>query len=212
MFISSFGGPTLKIRHESPAIPDGFVELLINPYSSIAGLPKLRKQQASIVLVSLDNKEYYGKETHDEKALVIQTPGEYEMRGILINAREVGSTNAPLILYRLDIGNVSLGYIGGLSAVINGEAVEHIEGVDALVIPVGGKGVVSAKDAVRMISELEPRIVIPIEYRSTRFPIGRESVEAFLREVGAKGVTPVPKLKVTRKDLPVDDRKVVLLE
>lgn len=212
MLITSLGGPTLKIRHENPASTTGHVEVLINPYGSIAGLPKLRHQQASIVLVSRSEKEYYDSSTHDQKAFIIQTPGEYEVQGILINAREVTSGGASVILYRLDVGNLSFGYLGGISSAVNGETVEHVEGVDILALPVGARGVLTAKDAVRMVSELEPRIVIPIEYRSSRYPTSRETVEPFLREMGAKGKSPESKLKITKKDLPTDTREVVLLE
>ena len=89
---------------------------------------------------------------------------------------------------------------------------ELFEGAHIALIPVGGEGLLDAKGAEAVISELEPQIVIPMNYDIPKLAILRKPIDAFLAEMGAKDVTPETSLSITKTKLPVDKIRVVLLQ
>ena len=81
-----------------------------------------------------------------------------------------------------------------------------------LLVPVGGHNTVNAAQAAEIVTQLEPKIVIPMHYATPgRSETPLEPVDAFLRQQGAAGVAAQPRLTITRPGLP-DQTQVVLLE
>lgn len=212
MQLISFGGPAVKFISKSPFNQSGELVIFCNPYGSCKGLPKLRKQTAQIVLASKQDKAYYEKTAHSADAFVIDSPGEYEIKNVFINAQETGDDKDKIIVFRLDVEGVSFGFLAGLLKTINGPVIEYLEGVDVLLIPVGGGDVLNASQAMAAVNQLEPRVIIPIQYRSKHYPIAYNTVNNFVKEFGTKEFDTVNKLKIGRKDLPVNERRLILLE
>ena len=79
---------------------------------------------------------------------------------------------------------------------------------DVLLVPVGGGTTLDASAAAEVVSQLEPRIVIPMYYGTPGQPL--ESVERFCSELAVTDTTVQPRLQVTRNSLP-DETRVVLL-
>lgn len=71
-------------------------------------------------------------------------------------------------------------HLGDLGCELTPEQTKLLKSVDALLIPVGGYYTIDADQAYAIVSALNPRVVIPMHYRSDRFGypvIGR--LEAF---------------------------------
>ena len=85
-----------------------------------------------------------------------------------------------------------------------------MEGIDVLLIPVGGKYTLDAKKAVEVISQIEPRIIIPMHYKVDGLVADIDGVDKFVKELG---ITPTyeEKLKISKKDLPSEDMELVIL-
>jgi L-ascorbate metabolism protein UlaG (beta-lactamase superfamily) len=86
-----------------------------------------------------------------------------------------------------------------------------LAGVDILMIPVGGNDSLDAKKAVEVVSQIEPRIVIPMHYAATGIKVALDSVEKFIKELGIKP-REEEKLKISKKDLPQEDMELVILK
>jgi L-ascorbate metabolism protein UlaG (beta-lactamase superfamily) len=65
---------------------------------------------------------------------------------------------------------------------------------------------------VEVITELEPRIVIPMHYAQPGLKLKLDPLEKFLKEVGIEATEPLPSLKLRKSDLTGDETRVVLLE
>jgi L-ascorbate metabolism protein UlaG (beta-lactamase superfamily) len=63
---------------------------------------------------------------------------------------------------------------------------------------------------VEVISQLEPRIVIPMHYKVPGLKEEIEGVEKFIKELGLKPRNE-EKLRITKKDLPQEDMELVVL-
>jgi L-ascorbate metabolism protein UlaG (beta-lactamase superfamily) len=64
--------------------------------------------------------------------------------------------------------------------------------------------------AAETVRKVEPKVVIPMHYKTPRTTRDLEPVENFLKEMGQTQVEPRPKLSVTRTNLPLSLQVVVL--
>jgi len=89
---------------------------------------------------------------------------------------------------------------------------EKLEGLDILFIPVGGNAVLDVKQASQVVSQIEPRIVIPMYYRILGVKEKLDSVDSFCKVMGAKSSEKIERLRIQKKDLPQEEMKIIVLE
>lgn len=140
----------------------------------------------------------------------VRGPGEYEMADILIHgvatdaAPEVGPTNTAYV-FRID--DLVLCHLGGLTKKLTSEQLEEIGNIDVVFVPVRSGDSLGPTEAAEVVHQLDPKLVVPMDLERA----DTEGMpETFLREMGTAGVTPEPKLTVTRGSLPSEVRVVVL--
>ena len=87
--------------------------------------------------------------------------------------------------------------------------VDDIGVVDILLVPVGGNYTINAKEAVGVIGQIEPKIIIPMHYKIKDLKVEIEGPEKFIKELG---LTPekVDKYKISKKLLPAEEIKLVM--
>ena len=57
-------------------------------------------------------------------------------------------------------------HLGDLGCELTKEQVERLQGLDALMIPVGGHFTIDARQAREVVDALKPRVVVPMHYRN----------------------------------------------
>jgi L-ascorbate metabolism protein UlaG (beta-lactamase superfamily) len=82
--------------------------------------------------------------------------------------------------------------------------------VDVLLTPVGGVSTINAATAAETVSLVQPKIVIPMHFKTEVVRRELEPLDRFLKEMGLKTVTPQPKLTVIKTSLPTQTQVVVL--
>lgn len=178
--------------------------VITDPIDALSGT-KINKQGAAIVIAS-------NRDTDPASAVIgtpftIEAPGEYEVKSVFVRGVAAGKAT----IYVITIDDVHIAFLGGVAIKELSEAqLGLLEGSDILILPVGGGPVTSAKDAVAIINQIEPRLVIPSYYKISGSK-GLDSVEVFLKEYSAPREE-MEKLKVSRKDLPQEDTRVVILK
>ncbi|MFA6322552.1 MAG: MBL fold metallo-hydrolase [Candidatus Buchananbacteria bacterium] len=197
--------------------------LVIDPFDNSFGL-KLPRLSADVVTVSHDHSDHNNvdsiKGIGDDDPFVITSPGEYEVKGIFIQGMAAfhddkeGSEQGENIIYRYDIDGISLAHLGDLGHSLTDHQLEKLEGVDILFIPVGGGSTIDAKKATEVISQLEPRIVIPMHYSlpGLKTKTKLDDLNAFCKEIGVCPKEKINKYKITKKDLPQDNLQIIVLE
>lgn len=187
------------------------VTILVDPLPPTAGLAAPRLQGDLFVFSSIENPQH-AKASKGE-VFVIDTAGEFEVRGVTIRGVSVEQPGGKsMVLYTFETEGMVVGHLGALGTSINGPHIEFLKDIDVLLIPVGGKPVLSAKQATEMLSVLEPRVVIPMYYQVPGLNTRLESVDLFLKELGAKNTVPQEKIHLTRKELPEEEMQVLLLK
>lgn len=139
---------------------------------------------------------------------VLSTPGECETKGVLMTAVE-GAREGTMMV-RVDAEGVAVGHLGLVKEPLTPAELEALGDVDVLFLPVGGGDGYDAEAAVKAVNAIEPRIVVPMYYKSENDP-SLAPVSQFLKEMGSSNGAEEKKLIVKKKDLPADETKVVVL-
>ena len=188
--------------------------VVINPYSSSIGL-KLPSLTADAVLVSQQDADIMAFDRDDVK--ILDWPGEYEVCGVAITSQKLkpkptdGENGTDTTLFTLNVDNLKICYFDNLGVDLTQEMVENIGQVDILMIPVGTEKN-AYKKAHEIIEEIEPRIVIPMLYRTDGLNVELESIENFAKQAGITALQPSNKFSINAKsDLPQEQTQYVIL-
>jgi L-ascorbate metabolism protein UlaG (beta-lactamase superfamily) len=190
--------------------------VITDPYSPDLGY-KLGKLNAGIVTVSHQHPGHSYVEGIGGEPKVVKGPGEYEISGVLImgiatfHDGEKGAKKGRNTAYHIEIDEITVCHLGDLGHVLTSEQVEELDNVDVLLLPVGGVSTINAPLAAEVVRQLEPKVVIPMHYKTLALKRELESAERFLKEIGAKDVAPQPKLTVSKSNLP-ETTQVFLLD
>ncbi|MBU2228861.1 MBL fold metallo-hydrolase, partial [Patescibacteria group bacterium] len=70
-----------------------------------------------------------------------------------------------------------------------------------------------AKKASEVISQIEPRIVIPMHYKISGLTEKRDTIDNFKKAMGVNGIEKLEgRLTIKKKELPQDDMQVTILQ
>jgi L-ascorbate metabolism protein UlaG (beta-lactamase superfamily) len=122
----------------------------------------------------------------------------------------MGAQRGNNIVYHIQIEEVCICHLGDLGHVPTSEQTEQMSDVDILMVPIGGVATIGATAAVETISLLQPKLVIPMHFKTEVVRMELAPLEPFLKEMGVKEFTSQPKLSVTKSSLPVETNVVVL--
>lgn len=143
-----------------------------------------------------------------------RTPGEYEVGGVFITGVPVFCQNGQewqksvVFVYAFD--HLTVCHLGRLGYLLTRSQIEALDGVNIVLVSIDGQtSRLSAEQDV--ISLLEPNIVIPMHYDSTRLAHDPAALGQFLKTMGANDVSAREVFKIGPGDLP-EDTQVVLLE
>ena len=188
---------------------------ITDPYSPDLGY-SLGKPTARIVTVSHQHPGHSYVQGIDGKPKLVTGPGEYEISGVLIigmatfHDGEEGRRRGKNTAYLIEVDEVSVCHLGDLGHVLSTEQVEEVGNVDVLLLPVGGVSTINAPMAAEVVRQLEPKVVVPMHYRTEALARELEPVDRFLKEMGVKEVNYQPKLSLTKASLPISTQVFLL--
>ncbi|MBI4288363.1 MAG: MBL fold metallo-hydrolase [Chloroflexi bacterium] len=189
--------------------------IVTDPFLSLGPDDPWPQPTAQIVTVSHNHRGHNNVPGVDGATRVLSGPGEYEVAGIFIlgfasfHDAEAGKQLGRNTIYSFDMDSVRLCHLGDLGHQLSAQQVEAIGSVDVLFVPIGGASNLGVVAAAHTVRQLEPRIVVPMHYKSTE-PGGIEPLDKFAHEMGLKLEPPVPRLTVTRSNIPAEARIVVM--
>jgi len=204
------------LGHSCFRIRGSHVIVITDPYSPDLGY-SLGKPTARIVTVSHQHPGHSYVEGIGGGPRLVSRPGEYEINGVLIigiatfHDADKGEKRGKNTVYLIEVDEVSICHLGDLGHVLTAQQVEEIGNVDVLLLPVGGVSTINASMAAEVVRQLEPKVVVPMHYKTLALSRDLEPVEGFLKEVGVKQVEPQSKLSLTKSSLPLSTQ-VSLLE
>jgi L-ascorbate metabolism protein UlaG (beta-lactamase superfamily) len=189
--------------------------VITDPFSPAIGYA-LGKVTAEIVTVSHAHPGHSYIQGVGGEPRILKSPGEYESAGVLTvgvhtyHDNEKGAQRGKNTAFVIDVDDVMICHLGDLGHVLTAEQVAEIDGVDVLLIPVGGISTIDAVQAAQIVRQLEPKVVIPMHYKTDALKRELETADRFLKEMGVKEAVPQPKLTVTKNSLPLTMQVTIL--
>lgn len=198
--------------------------ILTDPFDKSLGYEIPRTLKADVVTVSNREDEHLNNAAavkSEPAPYVIERPGEYEIKGAFFNAissyrdKQQGKKRGKNIITVINVDDLNICHLGDLGHELTEAQQEAIGDVDILLVPVGSSDGLDAEAVTTIISQLEPRIVIPMRYRSSDerpdpATLKLEDIERFAKEMGLKDPLPQEKLNIKKADLPENTQVVIL--
>lgn len=147
-----------------------------------------------------------------EDAFVLDGPGEYEVRDVLLTGVRTyrddaeGADRGRQTAFVVELDGMHTIHLGEIGHLLTEEELADIGSIDIACVPVGGP--LSPTKTAELVAQLDPRIVVvmPLDDESRE---SREAVAKFFHEMGGEP-TPQPKLAVTISQLPAETTAVLL--
>lgn len=196
-------------------------QVVIDPFDfEFTGLKLPKDLTADVVLSTHSHQDHNNTKavtSETGKPMVFNTLGEYEVSGVAITGISSfhddsnGSERGKNTIFHLMFDGLNIVHLGDLGqSKLTEDQISQIGQTDILLIPVGGVYTINCKQATSIISQLEPKIIIPMHFKIEGLKFELEGVEKFLKEMGAENVVPIPKLSITKEKLPEEPQVVVL--
>ena len=202
------------LGHNGARIRAREATILCDPPAKATGYA-VPKQTADIVTLSSDAPAVANLDAVKGDHQIVRGPGEYEMHDVFITGIRAyqGEPDAAdrrhTTAYLIEIEGLRVCHLGNLGHALSAEQTEALADVDVLLIPAGGTPLPVAK-AAEVVSQLEPQIVIPLQFATAQGDRDRGALDAFCKELGVAVPDPEEKLSLRHADLPDPMRVVVL--
>lgn len=213
--ISWFGQSCFQINISNSK--EHSVTIVIDPFDETIGL-KVPSLSADLVLVTHNHHTHNNIKAIKGNPFLIQNPGEYEIKKVYIEGilafhdNKQGAERGEVTIYTIKGENLKFCHLGGLGqSQLFDEQLEKIGAVDILMIPVGGVFTISAGEAQKIISQIEPKIVIPMHYQLPGIKLKLEDLKRFLKIMGENSLTYQKKLLIKEKNLPKEGMEIIPL-
>jgi L-ascorbate metabolism protein UlaG (beta-lactamase superfamily) len=173
---------------------DGGLRVITDPYAAGGGINYSPiKEVADVVVVSHDHSDHNNVGAVQGKPEVVKGPGTRTVKGIQFRGvatshdTSQGKQRGPNTVFCFTMDNFRLCHLGDLGHVLSPAQVTEIGGVDILFVPVGGFFTIDAAVASRVYDQLQPKVVIPMHFKTPQCGYAIAGVEDFIR--GKKNVT-----------------------
>lgn len=214
MKIKWYGHAAFRITTQSG------IRIIVDPYQSGAYGGALSygriEDEADIVLTSHDHDDHNYVKDIKGKYELIKSEGQREIRGVKINAIPTfhdpvsGKERGRNLMFLIEADNLRVLHVGDLGHTLSKDKVELLGRVDILLLPVGGYYTIDAKEATKVMESLNPKITIPMHFKTEKcgFPIA--DVKAFLEGKKNFRIFDESEIEVTEKNLPESPQIYVL--
>lgn len=141
--------------------------VIFDPYQdgSVPGLAPL-SLTADLVLCSHDHRDHGAR---DLVSLTGHTPSFQVETLSTFHDPERGALRGPNTVHILTAEGLRAAHLGDLGCRLESQQIQALQNLDLLMIPVGGYYTIDAAQAKALADELNPRVVVPMHYRSDTF-------------------------------------------
>lgn len=165
---------------------EGEKSVVTDPFSGI-GYP-LRRVKCDYVLSSHDHFDHNATCSVDYGASVVNGEAEKSAEAISLSVipsyhdEVLGKKRGMNYIYKFVLDGVTFTHLGDLGEDFNESIVQKIGKTDVLFVPVGGTYTVDGKTAARYVRAINPKIAVPMHYKTPRSTIDIDPVDAFKEE------------------------------
>jgi len=217
MIIQYYGHSCFKITTKPAGRGQEDVTIFIDPFDKSVGL-RPPQGTADLVLVTHDHHDHNNIEAIKGNPKVINIPGEYSIKGVNIIGTNTfhddkkGSERGQNTIYTFETEDIRVCHMGDLGSDLTEKQLEEINGVDILMIPIGGKYTIDYKKAMEIVKKIEPNMVLPIHYKINGSTVDVDDEKKFCSEMANCRREKSSKINIKKKDLEEKSMEVVVLD
>lgn len=207
--IKWFGHGCFRVRAREATV-------ILDPVGKSTGYT-MPKQKADIVTVSHQAPGHAALGQVQEGYFLIDGPGEYEVSDVFVTGirtfhdKQEGKERGYNTVYLIELEELRICHLGDLGHALTESQLESLESIDILMVPVGGGNALDAQGASEVITQLGPRVVIPMHYRTAAGDSNLNDAEQFYKTLSVENPVPQEKFTVRKSDLG-ETVKIVILE
>ncbi len=216
MQIQYYGHSCFKITTKPAGRGQDDVVIFIDPFDKSVGL-RPPQGNANLVLVTHDHPDHNNVEALKGEPSVIDIPGEYSVKGVNImgisayhDAKE-GAERGQNTIFVLESEEMRICHLGDLGHDLTEKQLEVINGVDILMVPIGGKYTIDGEKACDVVRKIEPNMVVPMHYKINGSTVDVADEKKFCSEMGNCPKDKISKFNIKKKDLEEKNMEVVLM-
>lgn len=197
----------MKIRwlgHASFLIETGGQRIITDPFDEKTGY-QICVEAADIATVSHEHWDHNAVQVLKGNPMVIRGTGEFDLDGITIKGidsfhdKNQGRDRGSNTIYKISSEGIDLLHLGDLGQILTDQQIADIGKVDILLVPVGGNYTIDAGEAWEIVKQLNPRIIIPMHFKTRHVTINLDPVEAFICRFDR--CVKRPYLEISKEDL-----------
>ncbi len=163
---------SIKVKwlgHSCFRVSQGDYAVVLDPFApgSVPGCGDVC-ETADLVLCSHE----HGDHNCREAVTVPETPRKSPFTVTALSSfhdDQQGALRGKNTIHILEANGVRVAHMGDVGCMPGEAALEKLQGVDAMLIPVGGHFTVGPQEAKAIVDKVNPRVVIPMHYRSETF-------------------------------------------
>jgi L-ascorbate metabolism protein UlaG (beta-lactamase superfamily) len=144
----------------------------IDPYNEGVGYP-MPDVSADVVLVTHEHGDHNNVGAVKGSPVVVRGVGPHEAAGIAVKGIATKHYDDPKdtrrgdnTVFAWEQAGVRVAHCGDLGHLLSETQVAEVGPIDVLMIPVGGFYTIDAAEAKRVVAQLEPKVVLPMHYRT----------------------------------------------
>lgn len=216
MQIQYYGHSCFKITTKPAGRATDDVIIFFDPFDKELGL-RPPQGQADIVFVSHDHSDHNNVSAIKGNPIIINTPGEYAVKGINIVGIDSFHDNVSGVergrstIFILEVEDLKICHLGDLGEDLSAKQIEEIDGVDILFVPVGGKYTIDGKKAAELVHKIEPHMIIPMHYKVLGSKFDIEDEKKFCMEMGNCPQEKTAKVNIKKKELEEKNMEVIIM-
>jgi L-ascorbate metabolism protein UlaG (beta-lactamase superfamily) len=148
---------------------------------------------------------------------IVDGPGEYEMEDVFVTGVRTFLDDARTekkqfnTAYLFELDGLVICHLGDLGQVPNSEQTERLAQADILLLPIGGANGLTQEQAAEVVSLLDPKVLIPMQYRTEIGDKALLPLDSFAKLVGVELPEPMEKYSPRKAELK-EAMEIVLLE
>ncbi len=109
------------------------------------------------------------------------------------------------------LDEIRICHLGDLGHLLTQEQLDEIDKVDILLVPIGGTYTIDSKQASEVVDQIDPKIAIPMHFKTDRCAFPIEPVEAFLQNKSNVRRAQGSEVMIKKEDFP-KERTILCLE
>jgi L-ascorbate metabolism protein UlaG (beta-lactamase superfamily) len=162
------------------------IRLVTDPPAREVGY-QLPESEVDLVTVSHGHHDHDNVNALRGVPAVINTPGVHDVKGLRVEGFPTfhddarGAQRGPNLVFAWEMDGVRVCHLGDLGHVLDAKTLQGLGRIDLLLIPVGGIFTVDADGAKQVVDQINPRLVIPMHYKTPVLSFKLGGVDDFVR-------------------------------